>query len=278
MQKEKYLKILNEFMPSEQMRNYLSNQTLEDWQIADLIIGSPTSIQNKVQWLWGEDKIATQRAIDELSLKSGEIFYLTDAWYDDELKGEKLYSNSPFLSYKMVYEHIKDECEAEEIDINDRSACQWWILEKWSPNSEGGFSPVYTYFIFNGKIVYFIDENNKFDLRYSYDTVHLNLPIPYNIGDTLYIDCSPFAPPLSAMLTEKGDNRDCCCLQIVYRDFYTDKYKKIALKHGLQLTGVEGNYIPMISPLYYIKRINDDPFDKDYLKTYKSLQKARDFL
>lgn len=285
MNHENYLKILSQFMPSAEMQDYLAEQTLSDWDISRIIIGSPKPLVQKAKWLWGEYKDDVNAAVDELTLNSGEILYLLDAWYDDDIKDEKIIPNSPFLSFDKVLEHIQNEYANElkfcDEDEPDDTLSVWYVLEKWSPDGNGGFEHIYTYFMIGDEPIYFIKEtenNSKTDLSYSYYCRDLYVPVPFNVGDMLYIDCSPFAPPLPALLIEKGDNKDCCCLQILYKDIGTKKYRTTPLKHGLRLEGLESAYEPMLSPLYQIKSIGDDFFSEDDKKEYGMLFKIRDFI
>ena len=146
MDKDKYLKILDRFMPSKQMRRYLATQTLTEQQLSDLIVGSPRTLENKLKWAWGDDKLEIENALDELNLKSGEMFYLTDAWYDNNLKCEKHDSVAPFLSFKQVQKYIIDEFSTEDEDVYDALNCEWHILEKWVPAGNKEFKLLYTYF------------------------------------------------------------------------------------------------------------------------------------
>ena len=45
-----------------------------------------------------------------------------------------------------------------------------------------------------------------------------NIPIPFHAGDIVTLDCRPFAPVSHTVILKIGDNRDCCCLQSLYRE------------------------------------------------------------
>lgn len=66
------------------------------------------------------------------------------------------------------------------------------------------------------------------------------------MGDIVTADCRPFAPVSHIVILEVGDNRDCCCLQALYRN--GDGVWDIgAVKHGHVLPNFQ---LPGISLLY----------------------------
>lgn len=96
----------------------------------------------------------------------------------------------------------------------------WFDVEKWMPDGTGKLICSYDYTILNRKICYSdchissawtsIDFGLFNDLR--------NIPIPFHAGDIVTLDCRPFAPVSHVIILEIGDNRDCCCLQALYRE------------------------------------------------------------
>lgn len=89
MSKEKYLEILDKFISSVEMREYLVTQELNDRQISDLILGAPVSLETKLKWTTGNEHNEIKQALDELSLNPNEVFYLIDNWYDEDIYDEK---------------------------------------------------------------------------------------------------------------------------------------------------------------------------------------------
>ena len=110
MDEAAYHRLLDTFLPSEEMREYLKKEPmLHDGAIFELIIGAPVPLSEKVKWAWGEFRKDAEMALAELTLRPGEILTLTDAWYDEDIRDEKLSFNAPFLSWEKVMEHIHGE-------------------------------------------------------------------------------------------------------------------------------------------------------------------------
>ena len=77
-----------------------------------------------------------------------------------------------------------------------------------------------------------------------------NLPVPYQPGDILEIDCRPYAPgPAYCVIAEVGD--DCCGVQCFYReDIFRIEHG--ALKYGHYFSGYPA-CSQFLSPLYRAK-------------------------
>ncbi|MDE6659454.1 MAG: hypothetical protein K2K01_05010, partial [Eubacterium sp.] len=65
MDKEKYLEILDTFIPSVEMREYLATQELSDRKIADIILGAPVPLHTKLKYATGEDYEEITQVLDE---------------------------------------------------------------------------------------------------------------------------------------------------------------------------------------------------------------------
>lgn len=106
------------------------------------------------------------------------------------------------------------------------------------PDGTGKLICSYDYTILNRKICYSdchissawtpIDFGLFNDLR--------NIPIPFHAGDIVTLDCRPFAPVSHVIILEIGDNRDCCCLQALYRED-NGTWDTGAVKHGFVFPG-----------------------------------------
>jgi len=252
--KEKYLEILKTFMPSTEMREYLASTELKDRQISNLILGAPVSLETKLEYAAGKDYQEIKNAIDELTLKPDELFYLKDNWYDEDIYDEEDYANAPFSSIEKVFEHIRDEISDCEGDYGD---CNWYTLEKWVINAKGNYICTYKYILIEDKICYFARReklknglNRISDYRF-FRSTSLNLPVPFQVGDIVNIDCRPFAPIQQVRITEIGDNHDCCSLQAEYYDEKEKKYKTGAVKHCFIFSN---GYRPFLSPLYRMSK------------------------
>ena len=295
---QEYEDVLRTFMPSKEMRAFISAKKLSRYQLMDLILGAPVSLETKAEhcrklmgkddpfhsaldeitgYLSGEDyetevKIqllkwhfersfaahfkAIRSALNALELKPGEILLLREAWYDEDYSEDNESRRSvPLLSLEAALRYIRDEMEEEAWE--DDSEC-WTVLEKWGPGDNGEMEHLYTYYLIRDEIVFF--EKKKRDYNdhwlwrtehydYALDSQNLNLPIPYQPGDIVEVDCLPFAPVKHVLLLEVGS--DCCGVSALFRR-EDGKWDTGALKHG----HCWGNYRPMLSPLYRIRSHN----------------------
>lgn len=137
-------------------------------------------------------------------------------------------------------------------------------------------SPMYTYIMDKaGEIQYFIHE--KLSLNYLKGPLgsmverqfysvcpDLNLPVPYQPGDVLLIDCRPYAPgAFYCLLKEVGD--DCCGIQCEYVN-PKGEIETGALKHGDYFFNHREVY-QYLSPLYKARIVSKDELDwNDYIK------------
>ena len=261
MNKEKYREFLETFIPSPEMRGYLSGRELwvDGEKMAEIIKGSPVPLDTKAEWLEGEEKKKTEEALRELhTSRPGELYCFFEAWYDHDVYYEKKIFDSPVSSYEKAAGLIRSKI-GEGLDENgepDPDVFDWYLLEKWRVDENGDHVCTYTWYFIGEEPVFF---HKKGDKENPHIFIDLNLPVPFEPGDILTVDCAPFAPPINALLVEKGDNGDCCCLQILYRDVLTRNWKTCALKHGIWLNSLEGpDYVPMLSPLYRLSRYKGD--------------------
>ena len=260
MNKEKYKEFLETFIPSPEMREYLSEKDLYRFRgtVADIIKGAPVPLDTKAKWLEGDDKLKTEEALRELhTSRPGEILCFYEAWYDHDVYEEKKFFDSPVSSYEKAVDLIRIEIEENKDENGERDpdVFDWYVLEKWRVDENADWAQTFTWYLFDEVPVFFQKEGDK---EHPHEFIHLNLPVPFEPGDILTVDCGPFAPPVNALLIEKGDNGDCCCLQILYRDIMTRNWETCALKHGILLKGVETYYYPLLSPLYRLRRFKGD--------------------
>lgn len=255
MDRKKYLEILKTFIPSTEMREYLATQALNDKKIADIILGAPISLKTKLKYVTGEDYEEIKQALDELTLKPNELFYLRDNWYDEDIYDEKDYGNTPFSSIEKVFEHIK-----EEIDEcgEDYGTC-WYTLEKWVPDENSNYICTYRYILIEDEVCFFARKEflkngltRVHDYRF-FQSINLNLPVPFKVGDIVKIDCRPFAPVQQVEIAEIGDNQDFWSLLAEYFDKKKKKYKTAAVKNCFIFSN---GYLPLLSPLYRISTVN----------------------
>ena len=95
------------------------------------------------------------------------------------------------------------------------------------------------------------------------NALELNLPVPFEVGDIIRIDCQPFAPPRYNVVISIGDNIDCCGVQCLYEKADSTKATG-ALKHAAVF---DERFTPAVSPLYRAERvINGLPAEENHWK------------
>ena len=254
---------------SEEMECYLIGCKLNDYNMLDIILGAPLPLTEKRKLLEllntpDSDEYADvpdcirefDDALAALELKNGEIFTLSEYWYDDDILDENRSFAEPFLSFQAAAEYIKKliEEETEDLDDIDEYVC-WTEITKWLPVGDGKMKDVYSYTFVGNEIHYFKRIGNipRDSYRGYKSSLDLNLPIPFKPGDIVTLNCLPFRPVKQAVLLEV-DNRDCCGVQMLYprKNKITGDivWETGALKHG---DGWEG-YFPMLSSLYRLSK------------------------
>lgn len=262
--KETYHQLLDTFLPSEEMRVYLKTQPKEsEHTILELIMGAPVPLSTKIRWSWGKDRRRAAEALAELRLRPGELLTLTEAWYDDDIREAKYGFNAPYLSFDNAIAYIR----ADLAECNgDGAEWLWYVLEKWVPGEKQELKRTYTYWLIGDQVMYF----DKEDDRSSICRIDPNLPVPFQAGDLLTIDCRPFAPVKHALLLERGDNIDCCCLQGLCREEKTGLWITGAVKHwSLFRHGVDTLY----TPIYRLSRFTGElpPEEKVLLEVQRAM-------
>lgn len=258
---------LETFVPSGQMRDHLRSRGSDDRKtMSDIVKSSLVPLEVKSVWLDREDCFEMTEAVRELLYPAGrdELFCLFSAWYDNEIYNDKRCFLCPVGSFEKATERIRYDKAVEGSDVSDAESCVWYILEKWKLDEDGDYCRLYTYYIIDEKAVYF--EKGAGGSCHPFESRNLNLSVPFDVGDILTVDCRPFAPPVHAVLIEKGDNIDCCCLQVLYKDLYTGEWMTCSLKHGLRLKSAEGGgYLPLSSPLLRLRLCDDGISDDEAL-------------
>ena len=203
------------------------------------------------------------------------IFYLFSEWYDTDVFFEKSYGDGLFFDRKsaeafMLAENAADEMKDDTDEAPERTGEGWYRLECWNLTDPKWERDRYDYYYYDGEICWFErlipeqqDQGNTYytpeSRRFTSGETDLNLSTPYRPGDIVFIDCRPFGPPFHAMILEARDQYDCCFPRIIFRIPYTDKWTEQALIHRMLYKDAEiGNYRPMLSPLYRIRKVRDD--------------------
>ena len=150
-----------------------------------------------------------------LEIYPGEVLYLKEAWYDEEVLDEhmKERGTAAFMSFDAARNHIQREMSEEEWD---EDTCCWNVLEKWKPGMDGVMDKVYTYYLIGEDVVYIDTEKirKKYFLRgLSGDfngicDVTYSMCVPFEVGDIVLIDQRPFAPVRHGLILWKGGFKD----------------------------------------------------------------------
>lgn len=187
---------------------------------------------------------AIEGAIREMQAKPGEFFYLKCCRYSDESVFSEEKGLEPYLTWEHIFERIQEYRGYLE---DDEKELTWFEVEKWSPDGTGRLKNDYDYTVFGTEVCYVVHNNSsRWDWPGFSTNCDLNLPVLFHAGDIVTIDCRPSAPVSHAVILEVGDNRDCCCLQALYRND-DGTWDTGAVKHGHTLPN---HYLPEISPLY----------------------------
>ena len=275
-------RIIDTFIQSEEMREYLKLRELPPWSLFEIIAGSLTCLDYKLKWvkeLYESDEyhpkikdyydkaiVSPKSAISEIELKPNEFFALNENWYDEDILDEKSGSGTEiFASFEKAAEYIYNDmtCDGEESELcmNQLENCCWYTLEKWKLDEEKQeYVNTYTYYLVGTAVVYYRHNIGRLrEDRWFNPATELNLPIPFRQGDIVSIDSRPFHPVFPALILAVGDNNDCCCVQGLKIDT-SGRWKVGALKHD---TFIRDYAYPMVSPLYRLKK-NTEKLSDEY--------------
>lgn len=261
--------ILREIFPSSEMASYLTNCTLRREAIRDAVAYAAIPLERKrdifLRLASGKNRHYFHQqadlvyaAIREMQTRPGEFFYLQSCCYSDE---DRMSRKEEYLEPYLIWEHVLERIreylgyfEADEKEL------VWFEVEKWSPDGTGRLKHEYDFMVLGTEACYFnyyggsYSEWDEFSI-YS----DLNLPVPFHAGDIVTVDCRPFAPVSHAVILEVGDNRDCCCLQALYRKS-DGTWDTGAVKHG--------HIVPsfwQISPLYRLASFHGQLTEEEHL-------------
>lgn len=209
-----------------------------------------------------------------LTMKSGIIFLVQLMGYDENNKSEVI--DGPYIAASLA-DLKRATCNYYDEEPGTEWQTLYWRIElyvvKQDENKKTEFlSPEYTYIMDkNGEIPYFIHERRSLNYlkgrlgsmvenQFYSACPNLNLPVPYQPGDVLFIDCRPYAPgAFYCILKEVGD--DCCGIQCEYVD-EKGNLETGALKHGDYFFN-HGKVYQYLSPLYRAKVVLKDELNWD---------------
>lgn len=247
--------IWKEIFPSSEMASYLAKCTLTKLKMRDAVAYAAIPLERKrdifLRLASGKNTAYFRRqaasieaAIREMRPKPGEFFLLKHFCYDEDEPFSRKDTLEPYLAWEHIWERIREYLGYLE---DDEKELTWFEVEKWSPDGTGRLKNDYDYTIFGREVCYFSHNihSSRDWLEFS-TNCDLNLPVPFHAGDLVTIDCRPSEPVSRAVILEVGDNRDCCCLQALYRND-DGTWSTGAVKHGHVFPV---HHSPNISPLY----------------------------
>lgn len=136
---------------SEEMESYLLSDELSEFEMIEIILGAPIPLTQKRALLESMNTLEsekdsetskcileTDKALDALELKDGELFTLTECWYDYDFLDENKSSGEPFFSFQVLLNYISNivEEETEDLEEGEEYTC-WTEVTKWVANDDG---------------------------------------------------------------------------------------------------------------------------------------------
>ena len=279
-----YDDILKRIFPSKDMSNYLIKRGLDNSVdcIEDLIFRAPVSIYLKKQVLVEikrdmeeniirhsiqnlcnvQTEIDYQRRMRKIENYEGilhmAMFHMGgDGVYVIETANYNTVNNICNLQFECVMatfsqtkEWIEDQLVIEQYD---KDVPHWNRVTKYVKDSDGKYIETCTY-IFVGNEVWSVDLSDEYAVQEGLESewnYEINVEVPFRAGDIIEINGLPFSPKYHALITNVGDNRDCCCLQALVRR-PDGGWEVGSVKHNQLIY----NTYPFVSPLYtatYIK-------------------------
>lgn len=226
-----YGKYLEQAIPSGEICTYLKEKNHSSVaDIIDIIYYSPVMFLNEKR-----DAIASVLAeinddTSKLSRKCKDfLFYINKAMellqmqciftletmkFNTQIGEQEGCFEGVYASYHDVLDEVR---RLEEDDY-------WFEVKLWDKNHNGKMRELATYILVKGRPMYCdleeeickqiegIDENNNYSFR-MISMTDLNIAIPYKPGDIVEVGSAPFVPRYKILITEVGDNYDCCCVQ-----------------------------------------------------------------
>jgi hypothetical protein len=127
---------------------------------------------------------------------------------------------SPFVDFDAALLDIKEG--SEDWRPQDHLGDVWYDIAKWLPGENGKFDHYCEWTLNAVGDIWFFDYwngNEPEDWEELYNCLgELNLPVPFQVGDIILADCRPFARERRVLITDIGDNRDCCSLTCIFME------------------------------------------------------------
>lgn len=280
--------ILDVFMPSPAMKEYLTDNPVPKKDAINLILSSPASLEKKYRFcnelsktddlmhdvftkckdrgccpmpdpfyshdgmensLFSIHAKAIKFGLDGLQLGEGERFTLYHSHYEFNVyklwEDNAVGSGMPFLSLDEVMAYVKQFLSSYK---NKDSEKQYtFVLEKWHICDDGKMEKRFIYYLIDDEIVGFeyllekrCDGSTYYRDRCIFSRHSLEIPVPFQVGDFVTLDCRPYAPPQHGLLLTPND-------AILFKD--RDGRWRIEY---ISFRDNAGDYNRCLSPLYHI--------------------------
>ena len=178
-----------------------------------------------------------------------------------EMNSKRLEDAVLVLSYQdalnYIYENYVEDIEERSFIPDNQKGRKdfYFILERYRLIGTE-YQKEYEYIMDNiGEVLYFRRIKNEGGKRVFCKNIFQGggmefIPVPYQPGDILYVDCRPFLNPTFCLIYYVGDDTDCCSVRCLYLE-YGDIIGEGALKHG-HFCSRNGEYhnAEFISPLF----------------------------
>ena len=224
-----------EFIESEEMRDYLRETLPKSRAVlsscADIVAYAPAPIERKLPLLeqiahyadaapdktepWEARFTRVCRAAleERYSGSAGAVFWLQD-YYSNE-RGY-YFCDAFFTGFDAALDFLAKEAEKDPESFLDPQVS--YTITKLIPGIGAQFKEYCVWYLNNTRELWYFDYcSNELLLSQSalidYRGADLNLPIPFEPGDIVTVDCLPYALPRRVLIVEIGDNHDCCCVQ-----------------------------------------------------------------
>ena len=275
--------LIERFIPSKDMKDYLKEVFLNDYRLLDIVVLSPVSLEQKKEEVRNLLAISSDDGDEILAdlctkllkdfdtaenARTGDgIFSINHCAYNHQIKD--CISNFQTLcsSFDAAMQCIKVYSKYDEEENNP---LQRYEIISWKNAENGRLKEVCTYTIVRNELWYQRIEN--YSERLAYTNIEadgdLNLPVPFAPGDIIEVNGFPFGPTVHILITGIGDNNDCCCVQGIAKD-EEGYWNKGAVKHGM----VGYRYFPKVPYLF-----NAEKYCGKLCGDEEMLIKLRDYL
>ena len=266
------------FIESDEMRNYLRERGEQPFSCystrhicTKIVSYAPASLDKKIPVL---ELIAEQTESDHINNKLNPAKIAVQA----RIALDERYNNMPGTVFQLrIWKYHKiincyytelftdfdvviRQINKHEEGFNDPNRSNYisYTIYKHVPGNDGEMDEYCCWRLNSTGEIWYFGYTNKFKPD-DWDDIYsclgdLNLPVPFEPGDIVTADCRPFRKKKHVVITDIGDNEDCCAVQCLYvtasGDIKTGAYKH---SHFHKHPGS-----PCISPLYRTTRYNGE--------------------